>query len=207
MARPGILFGQTPGQSVNMVSGTSLPGGDPFLQRQNEPSLAVSSRNPQHLLAGANDYRTVDLPGLPDDEETGDSWVGLFSSLDGGATWRSTLVPGYPQDGSPEGLASPVKGLTAAADPVVRAGTHGLFYYGFLAFDREGNLSRLAVARFVDMNDRESGDIASGTGPIRYVGTSVVDSGNSGQFVDKPWLAVDVPRPGAAACLVATSPG
>ena len=190
-----------------MVSGTSLPGGDPFLQRQNEPSLAVSTRNPQHLLAGANDYRTVDLPGLPEDKETGDSWVGLFSSLDGGQTWRSTLVPGYPQDTSPQGLASPLKGLTAAADPVVRAGTHGLFYYGLIAFDRNGSLGRLAVARFVDLNDRENGDIASGTSPIRYAGTSIVDSGNSGQFVDKPWLAVDVPRPGAKTCLIPTSPG
>jgi hypothetical protein len=206
VACPDTLPAQTPGQSVNMVSGTTLPGGDPYLQRQNEPSLAVSTRNPQHLLAGANDYRTVDMPGLPDDEETGDSWVGLFSSLDGGATWRSTLVPGYPQDASPAGLASPVKGLASAADPVVRAGTHGLFYYGFIAFDRERGLGRLAVARFVDLNDRESGDIVSGTGPIRYVGTSIVDSGNSGQFVDKPWLAVDVPRPGAATCLVPTSP-
>ena len=50
------------GQNVNMVSGTKWPGGDPFLQRQNEPSLAVSSRNVLHLVAGANDYRTVDLP-------------------------------------------------------------------------------------------------------------------------------------------------
>ena len=100
-----------------MVSGTSLPGGDPFLQRQNEPSIAVSTRNPQHLLAGANDYRTVDLPGLPDDKETGDSWVGLFTSLDGGQTWRSTLVPGYPQDTSPEGLASPLKGLDGRRRP------------------------------------------------------------------------------------------
>ena len=204
---PSILFGQTAGASVNMVSGTSLPGGDPFLQRQNEPSLAVSTRNPQHLLAGANDYRTVDLPGLPDDRGSGDSWVGLFSSLDGGETWRSTLVPGYPQDTSPEGLASPLKGLSAAADPVVRAGTHGLFYYGLIAFDREGKLGRLAVARFVDLNDRENGDIATGTSPIRYAGTSIVDTGNSGQFIDKPWLAVDVPRPGARTCLIPTSPG
>src|SRR5262245_4130276 len=67
---------QVPGSNVNMVSGTSLPGGDPFLQRQNEPSMAGSSRNPQHLLAGANDYRTVDLPGLPGDV-TGDAWLGL----------------------------------------------------------------------------------------------------------------------------------
>src|SRR5215472_9141901 len=40
----------TPGQNVNMVSGTTVVGGDPFLQRQNEPSIAVSTRNPQQLL-------------------------------------------------------------------------------------------------------------------------------------------------------------
>src|SRR5215471_2737933 len=61
---PLTAAAQTPvgGQNVNMVSGTQWPGGAPFLQRQNEPSLAVSSRNPLHLLAGAIDYLTVDPP-------------------------------------------------------------------------------------------------------------------------------------------------
>ncbi|HEY2351329.1 MAG TPA: hypothetical protein VGH83_02380, partial [Candidatus Acidoferrum sp.] len=73
---------QVAGQNVNMVSGTSWPGGDPFLQRQNEPSMAVSTRNPMHLLAGSNDYRTVDLElALSEGEETGDSWLGLFKSF------------------------------------------------------------------------------------------------------------------------------
>src|SRR5437868_10387049 len=120
-----------------MVAGQQWPGGDPFLQRQNEPSGAVSTRNPLHLLAGANDYRTVDIPGLPDNEESnGDAWLGVFKSFDGGTTWRSTLIPGYPQDTSALGMASPIHKFQAGADPIVRAGTNGLFYYAGLAFNR-----------------------------------------------------------------------
>ncbi len=105
------------GANVNMVSGTDWTTGDPFLQRQNEPSVAVSTRNPLHLLAGANDYRTVDLPGLLGIEERGDAWLGVFKSFDGGQTWQSTLLPGYPLDSSADGLASPLRGLQAGADP------------------------------------------------------------------------------------------
>ena len=84
------LLAQIPGRNVNMVAGTEWPGGDPFLQRQNEPSIAASTRNPLHLVAGSNDYRTVDLPGLPDGEETGDAWVSVYKSFDGGARWSSS---------------------------------------------------------------------------------------------------------------------
>src|SRR6201993_2773056 len=94
-----VLFAsaQSPsaGANVNMVSGTTWPDGDPFLQRQNEPSVAVSTRNPLHLLAGANDYRTVDLSLLVSGE-TGDAWLGVFKSIDGGLSWTSTLLPGCP---------------------------------------------------------------------------------------------------------------
>ena len=199
LALAGAALAQAPtaGQSINLVSGRTLPGGDPFLQRQNEPSLAVSSRNPRHLLAGANDYRSVDRPGLPGGTETGDSWLGLFKSFDGGETWQSTLLPGYPQDDSPEGLASPLKGYTAAADPMVRAGTHGLFYYGGFAFNRSTNLGVLHVTTFIDLNNRENGELALARDPIQFAGTVVSDTGTSGQFLDRPWLAVDLPRAGA----------
>src|SRR6185369_7863419 len=133
------------GPNVNMVACTAGPNnqpcpwpkGDPFLERQNEPSLAVSSRNPAHLVGGANDYRTVDIPGMLGIDETGDVWVGLYKSSDNGGTWRSTLLPGYPLDTSPEGMASPVKGFQAAADPTVRAHTNGLFYYSYIVFNRD----------------------------------------------------------------------
>jgi len=71
-------------RSVNMVSGMAWPNGDPYLQRQNEPSVAVSTRNTMHLLAGANDYRTVDLPGISTGPETGDACLCLYKSFDGG---------------------------------------------------------------------------------------------------------------------------
>ena len=118
---------QIAGRNVNMVSGTSWPNGDPFLQRQNEPSLAVSTRNPNHLLGGANDYRTVDLPGLPS-SETGDAWLGIFKSYDGGSSWSSTVHPGCPQQVSACDGAPFLKSYAAGADPVVRAGTNGMFF-------------------------------------------------------------------------------
>ena len=35
--------------------------GDGYLQRQLEPTIAVSTRNPDHLVAFFNDYRAVDI--------------------------------------------------------------------------------------------------------------------------------------------------
>lgn len=198
---------QIAGPNVNMVSGKTLPGGDPYLQRQNEPSIAVSTRNPLHLLAGANDYRTVDIPFVPgtegEDEPKGDAWLGVFKSFDGGLTWRSTLIPGYRQDTSPEGAVSPLKaaGFQAAADPVVREGTNGLFYYAGLAFNRgENAASAVFVTRFIDNNNKEAGD------PFQQLGTIIVASSPGGagtSFFDKPALAVDIPRSGALVCNIA----
>jgi hypothetical protein len=55
--------------------------------------MAVSTRNPMHLLAATNDYRTVYLPfsegALPGIElaaqaqDSGDAWMGIFKSFNG----------------------------------------------------------------------------------------------------------------------------
>jgi Tol biopolymer transport system component len=191
-----------------MVSGTVWPYGDPFLERQDEPSLAVSTRNALHLLAGANDYRSVDL-NLPETEPgertgisapagTGEPWVGQYMSVDGGARWQSTLLPGFPQDTSAQGLASPAHGFTTAADPVIAAGTNGLFYYGGIAFNRGESRGLIFVSRFMDLNNREGNpDIVKDTFPIRYIDTIPVAFGTNNipsHFLDKPALAVDIPR-------------
>jgi Concanavalin A-like lectin/glucanases superfamily/VHL beta domain len=221
----------TPGQSVNMVSGTNWPYGDPFLERQNEASLAVSTRNPLHLLAGANDYRTVDLGTLPESEpgeantcpaatapgtppppclfpKTAEPWVGQYISIDGGARWQSTLLPGYPQDTSTVGTSSPAHGFTTAADPVLAAGTNGMFYYGGIAFNRGTSLGLVFVARYMDLNNKENGDISQDSFPVRYVDTHSVAYGTTTprQFLDKPAIAVDIPRSTATCTLNVPQP-
>ena len=62
--RAGAQQQGSAGANVNVISGTGADG-DWTLQRQNEPTMACSSRNPQNCLAGANDYRTVDI-SVPD---------------------------------------------------------------------------------------------------------------------------------------------
>ena len=220
MAAPSAVA-QVAGQNVNMVSGTTWPYGDPFLERQNESTIAVSTRNPLHLLAGANDYRTVDL-NLQESEggeprllnaATGEPWLGQYISIDGGAHWQSTLLPGYPQDRSMQGLTSPLHctnwptscpgGFATGADPVIASGTNGMFYYAGIAFNRGTSQGVVFVARYMDLNNQENGDIAQDTFPIRYINTVALPQGNvvPGQFLDKPWVAVDIPR-GATTCSI-----
>ncbi len=160
-----------------MVSGTTFPDGDPFLQRQNEPSIAVSTRNTMHLMGFVNDYRAVDIPFLIDEKTTGDAWLGVFKSLDGGLTWRSTLLPGYPQEA---GSTSPLFGYDAGADPVVRAGTHGLFYMTGIVFDRdEPANSAVFLSRYMDLNNLEGGD------PISYLDTTRVAWNDLGDLLHR----------------------
>jgi Tol biopolymer transport system component len=199
------------GRNVNMVSGTKLPLGDPWLQRQNEPSIAVSSRNPMHLFAAANDYRTIDVPdpnevrGIPGVAAIRDAWIGTFISLNGGESFYTMLLPGFPQDTSNEAQLSPIHGFDTACDPIVRAGANGLLYLSGIAFNRSQKAGSVFVARYVDSNDREKVeeeiDEVSGykkyVGPINYIGTRIVDAGNPGHFIDMPNMAVDVPRAGA----------
>ena len=190
--------GLVAGRNVNMVSGITFPDGDPYLQRQNEPSIAVSTRNPLHLFAGANDYRSINIAmmdKLPGHEETNtapapDAWLGVFKSIDGGSTWTSTLLPGfYYMDTTPSGEPlSPLFGFSAAADPVVRAGPNGLFFYAGIVFNREDRGdSAVFVSRFIDNNNKENVDTTA------YIDTQIQARGSAGQFIDKPWLAVDVP--------------
>jgi hypothetical protein len=80
-----------------------------------------------------------------------------MKSIDCGQTWTSTLLPEYPQDRSAEGLASPLYGLKAGADPTVRLGPTGMLDYSGIAFDRGSkNLGKVFVSRFVGSRHDQS---------------------------------------------------
>jgi hypothetical protein len=213
------------GPNVNVVGGPACSKpedatcpfqvfGDVSIQRQNEGSMACSSRNPLTCLAAGNDYRLIDLIHLPDAPEgkvTADAWLGIYWSRNGGQSWRSTLLPGWKTDSpsfkdtTPEGLpgVNPIAGFEAAADATVRAGTHGLFYVSGIAFNRDEESGGVATTQaggegkegvqFVSVyiDDNNSSDPNT---PPRYLRTTIVDAGTSGRFLDKPWVIADRPR-------------
>src|SRR5687767_2989828 len=99
--------------NLNVEGPDPTPSWDAKNRQANETTVAINPANVAIVAAGANDYRMVPIPG-------GDAWLGFAVSADFGATWFETYIPGFPNDGSQTGLASPLKGLDASGDPVVR---------------------------------------------------------------------------------------
>jgi len=206
---PQTIPGSTPEDPEEIVPYS----GDQYLQRQNEPSMAVSTRNPMHLLAATNDYRTVyipssqgSLPGIElaaQTQDSGDAWVGIFKSYNGGQSWTTHLLPGYPQDTTAIGIASPLHVYEAACDPTVRAGSSGLFFVSGIGFDRIGSGSGIFIARYIDNNTQAIGE----TDTIEYLDVNMIDEGTSGQFADKPWIAVAAPTDSNDTVQIQTSHG
>ena len=140
-----------PGANVNAAAGivdpkdpAALVKADILLQRQSETMVAGSTRNADHVLAAANDFRFVDFPNDPYFGEGPDhsfvarliaklfrrptingipthaaasvgGWVGVYRSCDRGNTWLGSSVPGAILDQSPASLAAPLKALSLSA--------------------------------------------------------------------------------------------
>ncbi len=96
---------------------------------QNEPTIAVDPHNTQVVVAGSNDYCAQIV--------NGDVWPGYYRSTDGGGSWNDSLVPGYPDDSSAAGMASPAHGSCGAAgDPSQAFDADGRLFYAFICFNR-----------------------------------------------------------------------
>ena len=147
-------------------------------RQQNEPTAAVDPQNEDHMTAGSNDYCNVPTGG--------DAWAGFYYSADHGTSWVNSLVPGYSQDTSAAGQASPqYRFVLGSGDPVQAWDRHGHLYYGFIGFNR---VKPQNASIFVAKYDWGPSDAAP-----TYDFTSVVSRGTPGfgHFEDKIQLEVD----------------
>jgi BNR repeat-like domain len=212
--------------------GAVTPSKDAQNRQSNETTVAINSIQPSPVTGvvgdivaeSANDYRMV--------PHTGDVWEPIYLSFDGGTTWFgtppfpngfNTMVPGFPTDTSAAGQSSPLYGLDAAGDPVIRFDRNGNLLVGGIAFNRNfdpgerplDTVSFVARYRYTPNTPATaSTTTTAGTPPhFTYEGTSIVDRGAvgfavhpthpfgiTGQFTDKGWMEVDLNSPSASPC-------
>ena len=197
----------------NVDGGTPNPGFDAQNRQSNETTVAINPADPNIIAVGANDYRMVTV--------TGDVWLGVYVSADAGASWFNTFVPGFPSDASPAGLASPLLGLDASGDPVVRFDAAGNLYVAGIGFNRNFDQpdrpldTAVYVAKYNFTPGTPGGTStpsSAGNPPnYTYAGTTIVDrgavgfavpgaAGFVGTFTDKEWMEIDQNPSSASAC-------
>jgi hypothetical protein len=181
------------------------PSKDAQNRQANETTVAISPASPNIVAVGANDYGMVPV--------LGDVWLGFYVSDDNGATWFNTMVPGFPSDTSAAGLASPLSGLDASGDPVVRFDAAGNLYVAGIGFNRNFDQpdrpvdTVVYVARYTYTPGTSAGtstaNSAANPPNFTYAGTTVLDRGAvgfavpgvigfAGDFTDKEWMEVDL---------------
>src|SRR3954452_2693738 len=98
--------------------------------RQNEPAVAIDPRQTQVMVGSSNDYcgvHNVTVDGVP--QPVGPIWLGYYRSQNGGGSFQSSLVPGYPDDASPFADRARIRTATAG-DPVLAWDKHGRLFAG-----------------------------------------------------------------------------
>jgi hypothetical protein len=167
--------------------------------RQNEPAVAVNPRNINVIIASSNDYCGVyndgnDANGAP--IPSGPIWLGYYRSENGGTSFRSSLVPGYPGDTSPYATLAHVR-TSGAGDPVIAWDAHGRVFMGSESSgDPAGSKKTFGdvwVARFDNPAGEHGNTLNDGK---RFLGSEVIDKGSSapnllGAFHDKTGIEAD----------------
>ncbi len=169
--------------------------------RENEPSVAVDPRNTSILLGSSNDYCGVYNRGALAGA-VGPIWLGYYRSEDGGSSFTSSLVPGYPDDTSPYAPLSQTR-TASAGDPVIAWDNHGRAFFGSESSgDPAGSAKTFGdvfVARFRNPDGADAPNTARDG--LEYYGSTVVARGSSapnllGKFHDK--TAIEADRTGGA---------
>ncbi|MDQ3894933.1 MAG: glycoside hydrolase, partial [Actinomycetota bacterium] len=202
---PGCPPGSPPGYVSAYTLATGVPYTDAVLDecsiahgRQNEPAIAVDPRDTRVLIGSSNDYCGVFVgrtqEGVP--IATGPVWLGYYRSEDSGASFLSSLVPGYPGDVSPFAALSEAR-TAGSGDPVIAWDNEGRVFMGSESSGDPAGTNKsfgdVWVARYVNPDGPGGAPINDGK---RYAGTEVVARGSSspfitGKFHDKTAIEVD----------------
>ncbi|SRR6266568_2130148 len=146
-------------------------------QANNETAIAQDPNNPNHIIAGDNDYRR------------GDSDCGAAYSLNGGQTWTDSTIPiSFTRGTAFGGVARQY--WQASGDPSVAWDTRGNAYYSCLAFQRGPAVTNnpdQSSAIYVFRSTHNSG------ASWNFPGRPVIESFNKTffPFEDKPYITVD----------------
>ena len=213
----GLATASTPGADVRLTNdvgggyvsaytlATGIPVADPVIAecsiargRQNEPAVAVDPRNTSVLIGSSNDYCGVyvgkDAEGNP--VPSGPIWLGYYRSTNGGASFQSSLVPGYPGDPSPYAALARVR-TASSGDPVIAWDNHGRVFMGAESSDDPAGTKKTFGDVWVARFDNPAGE---GGNPQndgkRFLGAEIIARGSSapntnGLFHDKTAIEVD----------------
>lgn len=151
---------------------------------QNETTIAVNSRNPRNIVAGANDYRRFNAR-----ENRNDSSSFAYTSFDGGHSWTNVEIPGLTLTSGGTGAFNWFDG---SGDPVVAFGPGNTVYFASLLFSRSAPLggqdaSAIVVNTSYDGGLHWSGPRVVAMNGVNADGTPAVTH----IFNDKPWIAAD----------------
>lgn len=167
--------------------------------RENEPALAINPRDPRVMVGSANDYCAVYNDGNDGDGApipSGPIWLGYYRSENSGASFVSSLVPGYPGDASTLGALAKIR-TASSGDPVLAWDADGRLFMGSESSDDPAGTKKtfgdVYVARYVNPAGPAGDTLNDGQ---RYAGSTVAAKGVSapfllGKFHDKTSIEAD----------------
>ena len=167
--------------------------------RQNEPALAINPRDSRVMIGSSNDYCAVYNDGSDDDGApipSGPIWLGYYRSENTGASFVSSLVPGYPGDTSTLGALARIR-TASSGDPVIAWDGDGRVFMGSESSDDPAGTKKTFgdewVARYVNPGGPGGNTLNDGK---RFAGSVMVAKGSSapnllGKFHDKTAIEAD----------------
>src|SRR5205823_4440682 len=167
--------------------------------RQNEPAVAVDPRNTNVLIGSSNDYCGVyndgsDANGAP--IPSGPIWLGYYRSENGGGSFISSLVPGYPGDTSPYAALAQIR-TASSGDPVIAWDNHGRAFFASESSGDPAGTKKTFGDEWIATFDNPGGETgATVDDGKRFVGSVTVAKGSSapnllGKFTDKTSIEAD----------------